>query len=134
MTTPDEQKINSLRFALSQKIDAAATAQANLFAEQRHQGLALTPEFFTADAMATVHAESRAELREIVAASIADCRMRWDATYRPTPLEKAMMGWPAAFKALEAAKPAQAAAPRADNVISLAQQIAAAGKKRRGES
>jgi hypothetical protein len=134
MTTPDKQKINSLRFALSQKLDAAATAQANLFAEQRRQGLALTPEFFTADAMAAVHAESRIELREMAKAVASDCRIKWLRGYVPTPLEKAMMGWPAAFAALDAGKQAQAAAPKADNVVSLVRQIAAAGRRRRGES
>jgi hypothetical protein len=130
----------SLEAQLDRAVDAAIDAQAAVDAARRRVGLSKAPKaFFTAAEMiaelCAAHdrhdAEARIELREITKAVITDCRMRWDATYRPTPLEKAMAQWPAAF---EAAKQAQAAAPRADNVISLAQQIAAAGKKRRGES
>jgi hypothetical protein len=127
----------SLEAQLDRAVDAAIDAQAAVDAARRRVGLSKAPKaFFTAAEMiaelCAAHdrhdAEARIELREITKAVITDCRMRWDGTYRPTPLEKAMMGWPAAFKALDAKQ------AKTDNVISLAQQIAAAGRKRRGES
>jgi hypothetical protein len=135
----------SLEAQLDRAVDAAVAAQAAVDAARRRVGLSKAPKaFFTAAEMiaelCAAHdrhdAEARIELREITKATIADCRLRWLRGYVPTPLETAMMGWPSAFKALEAGKQAQAAEPKArsDNVVSLAQQIAAAGKKRRGEA
>jgi hypothetical protein len=95
-------------------------------------GLSDPRQIYTAAEMDAVHTESRAEMRGMVSAVISDCRSRWDRSYVPTPLEKAMAKWPAAFAALDAAKQVQVAGR--DNVISLAQQIADAGRKRRGES
>jgi hypothetical protein len=133
MTTPEQARINALRFALSQRIDAAATAQANLFAEQRRQGLTLTPGFYTADEMDAVNAAARIELREIVAASIADARYLLDRTYKPDKQHQAWIAFAASF----AAEAKRAKAPAA-NVVQLptgqtAEQIIAAGRRRRNE-
>jgi hypothetical protein len=136
--------LNALEAQLDRAVDAAVDAQAAVDAARARAGMPKAPKAFftTAEMVAELcaaqnrhDAESRIELREITRAVISDCRMRWDRSYVPTPLEKAMMGWPAAFAALEAGKQAQAAAPKAkpDNVVSLAQQISAAGRKRRGE-
>jgi hypothetical protein len=136
MTDDDERMINALENALSKKIDDCRRAQAALSAARRRLGLFDPQQFYTAAQMDDARAESRAEMREITKATIADCRLRWLRGYVPTPLEKAMAQWPAAFAALEAGKQAQAAAPKArsDNVVSFAEQIAAAGRRRRGES
>ena len=130
--TDDERMINSLENALSKKVDDAVRAQAALSAARRRLGLFDPRQIYTAAEMDRERAESRIELREIAKAVIGDCRARWDRSYVPTPLDKAMMGWPAAFAALDKT---QAVAPKAqDNVVSLtAEQIVAAGKKRRGE-
>jgi hypothetical protein len=132
----------SLEAQLDRAVDAAVAAQAAVDAARRRVGLSKAPKaFFTAAEMiaelCAAHdrhdAEARIELREITKAVITDCRMRWDASYRPTPLEKAMQKWPAAFKAaLDAAK-------KTDNVVPLptgqtAEQIIAAGRRRRGET
>jgi non-homologous end joining protein Ku len=130
--TPKEQKLNALQYELSRRFEAARVAQAALMAEQTRQGLAVTREFYTADEMIAERIASRLELREIAKAVITDCRMRWDRSYVPTPLEAAIAQWPAAFAAAKQAQAAPKAEP--DNVISLAQQISVAGKKRRGES
>jgi hypothetical protein len=121
-----------LQFELSRRFEAARVAQAALMAEQTRQGLAVTREFYTTDEWAAARIAERIELREIVAAAICDCRMRWDGTYRPTPLEKAMAQWPATFAALDGAK-------KTGNVVPLptgqiAEQIVAAARKRRGET
>jgi hypothetical protein len=131
MTEDDERTIRSLEFRLSRALDDARRAQKALSAARWRLQLPDPAQFSTADDMDRERAESRAEMRGMVSAVISDCRMRWDRSYVPTPLEAAMQKWPAAFAA---AKQAQAA-PKAerDNVISLVQQIAAAGNKRRGE-
>jgi hypothetical protein len=129
--TDDERTINSLEFRLSRALDDARRAQAALTTARRRLGLFDPRQFFDAADMDRALAESRAEMRAIVSAAISDCRMRWDATYRPTSLEKAMTKWPAAFAVLDAAK-------KTDNVVPLptgqtAEQIIAAGRRRRGE-
>ena len=125
MPTPDEQKINALRFALSQKIDAARAAQAALMTEQRRQGLAVSQEFFTADEMDRERAESRLELREIVNAAICDTRVRYDRTYTPDAVHQSLIALTASF----------GEALTRSNVVPLAsaREIIEAGRKRRGD-
>jgi hypothetical protein len=132
MTEDDERTIRSLEFRLSRALDDARRAQKALTAARWRLQLPDPAQFYTADDMDRERAESRAEMRSAVSAAISMCRMRWDATYRPTPLEKSMMGLPAAFKALGAAK-------KTGNVVPLptgqtAEQIIAAGRRRRGET
>src|SRR5258708_5384654 len=90
--TPKEQKLNALQYELSRRFEAARVAQDALMAEQTRQGLAVTREFYTTDEWAAERIAERIELREITAAVIGDCRMKWLRGYVPTPLEKAMMG------------------------------------------
>jgi hypothetical protein len=92
MTTPDEQKIRALTFALSQRLDAASVAQDALMAEQSRQGLPVTPAFHTADEMAAVQAASWVEIREMGRAVIADTRYRYDPTYKPDALHAMLIG------------------------------------------
>jgi hypothetical protein len=125
--TPKEQKLNALQFELSRRFEAARVTQAALMAEQTRQGLPCTRAFYTDDEMTAERIALRIEMHSAVSAAISMCRMRWDTTYRATPLERATMGWPAAFKALDAAK-------KTGNVVPLASAIEAAGRKRRGES
>ena len=133
--TDDERMITALENALSKKIDDALRAQAALSTARQRLGLSDPAQFYTADEMTRERTESRAELRAITSAVISDCRMRWDRSYVPTPLEKAIAQWPAAFAALDAGKQAKTL----DNVVPLprgqtAQQIIAAGRRRRGET
>jgi hypothetical protein len=136
MTEADEREIRSLEFRLSRALDDCHRAQTALSTARSRLGHPDPRAFYTADEMDAANAESRIELRGMVSAVISDCRMRWDRSYTPTPLEKAIAQWPAAFAALGAAK--QAKAPAA-NVVQLptgqaAQQIIAAGRRRRGET
>jgi hypothetical protein len=128
MTEADQREIRSLEFRLSRALDDARRAQKALTAARWRLQLPDPAQFYTAAQMDAANAESRAEMRSIVSAVISDCRMRWDRGYTPTALETAMMGWPAAFKQAQAAAKA-----KPDNVVSLAEQIATAGRRRRGE-
>ena len=123
MPTPDEQKINALRFGLSQKTDAARSASNALMAEQRRQGLAVSQEFYTADEMTAERIAAHIELREVTAAVIADCRHRYDPSYAPDPMHKALLSL--------FSKEAEAV----NNVVPLAsaREIIEAGRKRRGD-
>jgi hypothetical protein len=132
--------LTALEARLDAAIAVAVDAQAAVDMARRRVGLTKAPKaFFTAAEMVAElcaaqdrhDAESRIELREITKAVISDCRMRWDHSYKPTPIEKAMTGWPAAFAALEAGR-------KTGNVVPLptgqiAEQIVAAARKRRGE-
>ena len=131
MTEDDERTIRSLEFRLSRALDDCRRAQKALTAARHRLGIYGPQLFFDAADMDRERAESRLELREMMKAVISDCRARWDRSYVPTPLEAAMQKWPAAFKAALDAKEAKAPA----NVVTLtAEQIIAAGKRRRGES
>jgi hypothetical protein len=123
MPTPDEQKINALRFALSQKIDAAQAASNALTAEQRRQGLVVSQEFYTDAEMTAERIAAHIELREVTAAVIADCRHRHDPSYVPDPMHKALLS----LFGTEA--------KTVDNVVRLAsaREIIEAGRKRRGD-
>src|SRR6266851_4819779 len=112
--------LNALEAALDRAVAAAVDAQEARDVARARAGLPKSPPaFFTASQMIAElcaaqdrhNAESRIELREITKAVISDCRARWDRSYVPTPLDKAMMGWPAAFAALDKT---QAAAPKTE--------------------
>jgi uncharacterized protein YecE (DUF72 family) len=119
---------------LDRAVEAAADAQAARDEARHRAGLSASPPaFFTAaemiSALCAADDRHRAEMREIVAAAITDCRIRWDRSYRPTALEAAMQKWPAAFRAALNAKEA-----KSDNVVALtAEQIISAGRRRRNE-
>jgi hypothetical protein len=130
-----------LEARLDAAVAAAADAQEARDAARARAGLPKAPKaFFTAAEMIAEmcaaqdrhDAESRFETNALISAVITDCRMRWDRSYVPTPLEAAIAKWPAAFAALDGAK-------KTDNVIPLrtaeaAQQIVEAARKARGET
>ncbi|KJC40288.1 hypothetical protein UP09_22545 [Bradyrhizobium sp. LTSP885] len=133
--------LDALEVALDNAVAAAVDAQAAVDRARARAGIAKSaPAFVTAARLVAElsaaydrhNAESRIEMREMMKAVITDCRIRWDRSYQPTGLEKAMMGWPAAFKALDKTHSIPSAA---DNVVKLqtAEQIIAAGRRRRGE-
>ena len=125
MATP-EQRINALRFALSQRLDAARSAQDALNAELRKQGLPVAVGFYTAEQMDAERAASRLEARELAAAAIADTRALFDPNYQPDRLHQGLIGLAKSFEA-----DAKRAQPKSEaNVV---QMIATAGRKRRGE-
>jgi hypothetical protein len=132
--TDDERMINSLENALSKKIDDARRAQEALTAARRRLGLCDPQQFFTSDEMDAERAAARVEMREIVSAAIADTRYRFDPKYKPDAMHRALIELGASFR--DEAKRATAAT---GNVVPLprgqtAQQIIAAGKRRRGET
>jgi hypothetical protein len=134
MTEDDERTIRSLEFRLSRALDDCRRAQANLSTARRRLGLFDPRQFYTADEMDAERAAARVEMREIVSAAIAEARYRYDATYRPDAQHRAWIELGRSFA--EEAKRAKAAP---GNVVPLprgqtAEQIIAAGRRRRGET
>jgi hypothetical protein len=125
MTEDDEREIRSLEFRLSRALDDCRRAQAALSTARRRLGLYDPRRFYTAAEMDDERATARIELREITAAVIADCRHRYDSSYKPDRFHAAMIQLAASFRE----------GPRS-NVVPLrtgqtAQQIVTADKKRK---
>jgi hypothetical protein len=128
--------LNALEAALDRAVEAAADAQAARDEARARAGLTKAPPaFFTAAAMIAemVAAEDRhrAETREIVAAAICEARYRYDPTYKPDAMHRALIELAASFR-----DEAKRAAATASNVVPLAtaREISAAAKKRRSET
>jgi hypothetical protein len=130
----------SLEAVFDRAVDAAVDAQAAVNTARRRVGLTKAPKaFFTAAEMVAElcaaqdrhDAESRIELREITAAVIADCRYRFDPTYKPDALHRALIELGRSFQ-----EDAKRAAATVSNVVPLAtaREISAASKKRRSET
>jgi hypothetical protein len=152
--TPEEQKLNALRFELSCRVDAARVAQNALMAEQRRQKLPIAQEVFTYDEMiaerAAVSARWVADMPGIISATLAQvCPDRFKTEFSPlgrprTAHEKYIdqLGLKLfqADQIIRVAAEDQAvrakaeAAPTAGNVVRMAsaREIIEAGRKRRG--
>lgn len=120
--------LNALEAALDRAVAAAADAQAARDEARARAGLSKAPKaFFTVAEMigelCNADDRHRAEEREIVAAVIADCRARFDPSYVPDPMHKALLSL--------FSKEAVAV----NNVVPLAsaREIIEAGRKRRGD-
>jgi hypothetical protein len=134
MTEDDEREIRSLEFRLSRALDDCRRAQRALTVARGRLGLFDPRKFCTADEMAAERAAARAEMREIVGAAISQTRILFDRAYVPTAWEKSLLELGRSF-----AQEAKRAKIERGNVVPLprgqtAQQIIAAGRRRRGET
>lgn len=153
--TPEEQKLNALRFELSRRVDAARVAQNALMAEQRRQKLPVAQEFFNYDEMiaerAAVSARWVADMPGIISATLAQvCPDRFKTefshlgrtrTAHEKYIDQLGVKLFQADKIIRAAAedPARTmaeAAPTAGNVVLMAsaRDIIEAGRKRRSET
>jgi len=114
----------SLEAALDRAVAVAVDAQAARDEARARAGLPKSPPAFYTTAqmigeLCNADDRNRAETREIVAAVIADCRYKYDASYVPDAQHRALLEL-------------FGEAPKS-NIVPLARAIEAAARKRRGE-
>jgi hypothetical protein len=134
MTEDDERTIRSLEFRLSRALDDCRRAQANLLTARRRLGLFDPRSFYTQGEMDRERATARAEMREIVAATISQTRILFDRAYVPTAWEKSLLELGRSFAEETKRAKSTLRSVEPNNVVPLARAIEAAGRKRRGES